>query len=179
MPQRSAVSQLPEGVRKELEQRLIKGGFSDYDGLADWLGEQGFEISRSSVHRYGQQFENRLQALKLATDQAKAIASASKDDEGDMNEALIRLVQTKTFEILVAFEEGEDENGKPTNVDLSKIGRMVAELARASISQKKHADEIRRAEREAAANDVEEAARAQGMDDDQVLFWRGKVLGIG
>lgn len=152
MPQRSAVNQLPEATRKQLEQKLLKGGFSDYQGLADWLNEQGYEISRSAVHRFGQAFESRLNALKLATDQAKAIAAASQDDEGDMNEALIRLVQTQTFDILVAL------NDEDAAANLPKIGRMVAELARASISQKKWAAQAREkmdakfAELEAAAN---------------------------
>lgn len=174
MPQRSAVSQLPEDVRKQLEQRLLKGGFADYEGLSEWLAEQGYEISRSAVHRYGQRFEGRLQALKTATDQAKAIAQASKDDEGDMNEALIRLVQTKTFEVLVALEEGDDEDGNAPSVDLPKIGRMVAELARASISQKRWADQVR-ARIQAKAD---EFASRNGLSAAQAQDLRRELLGV-
>jgi len=168
MPQRSAVSQLPEGVRQELEQRLVRGGFAGYEQLAEWLGVQGFEISKSSIHRYGQQFESRLRALKVATDQAKAISDASSDDEGAMNEALIRLVQTKTFEILVALEEDE----APEN--LSKIGRMVADLARASISQKKWAEQTRA--KVAAAAD--EFASRNGLTATQAEDLRRELLGV-
>ena len=42
MPPRSKVSKLPDAIQRELEQRLIANGFSDYDGLAAWLDEQGF-----------------------------------------------------------------------------------------------------------------------------------------
>lgn len=178
MPQRSAVAQLPEPIRQDLEQKLLKGGFADYAGLADWLTEQGFEISRSAVHRFGQQFESRLQALKLATDQAKAIAAASKDDEGDMNEALIRLVQTKTFEVLVALDEAESEDAP--GVDLAKIGRMVADLARSSVQQKKFSDqrerEIRKTERESAAERAETAVRSAGMSATSAAELRRKIL---
>ncbi|HYW05019.1 MAG TPA: DUF3486 family protein [Gammaproteobacteria bacterium] len=168
MAQRSAVSQLPEGIRQELEQRLVRGGFAGYAQLADWLSEQGFEISRSSIHRYGQQFESRLQALRIATDQAKAIAGASADDEGAMNEALIRLVQTKTFEILRAL----DEDDTPEN--LPKIGRMVADLARASISQKKWAEQTRA--KVAAAAD--EFASRNGLTATQAEDLRRELLGV-
>lgn len=127
--QKPKINQLPADVRSEFETRLVQQGFSGYDELTEWLAEQGFEISRSSVHRYGQKFEQRLSALKVATDQAKAIAEASQDDEGAMNDAIIRLVQTKTFETLVELES-DDPN-------LPKIGQMVAKLAQASVRQKK------------------------------------------
>lgn len=173
MPQRSAVSQLPEDMRKKLEQRLIKGGFAGYEDLSGWLAEQGFEISKSALHRYGQQFENRLQALKTATDQAKAIAQASKDDEGDMNEALIRLVQTKTFKVLVAMEGADGGEAGPA-IDLPKVGRMVAELARASISQKKWAEQMRAKVAKAA----DEFASRNGLSATQARDLRRELLGV-
>ena len=172
MGRRSKISQLPDGTRKALEERLIRGSFSGYEALTDWLAEQGFEISKSAIHRYGQQFESRLQALKVATDQAKAIAQASQDDEGDMNEALIRLVQTKTFELLVALDEGDDEEGP--GVDLPKIGRMVAELARASISQKKWAEQVRAKVAKAA----DEFASRNGLSATQARDLRRELLGV-
>jgi hypothetical protein len=171
MPQRSAVSQLPDAIRAELEQRLIAGGFADYDGLAAWLEKQGYEISRSSVHRYGQTFERRLASLKTATDQAKAISQASEDDEGAMNEALIRLVQTKTFEILVELENAE------AGADLAKIGRMVAELARASISQKKWAEQAR-ARMAAKFAELEADSGKVGLDAATLAHVKEAIYGI-
>ena len=48
MPQRSKVDLLPDQIREDLEHHLIQGGFSGYRELSLWLGEQGFEISKSS-----------------------------------------------------------------------------------------------------------------------------------
>lgn len=171
MPQRSAVSQLPAEVREALDQRLIRGGFRDYSGLAEWLSEQGYEISRSAVHRYGAQFERRLAALKVATDQARAIAEASADDEGAMNEALIRLVQTKTFEILRALEEDDAPESLP------RIGRMVADLSRASISQKKWAAEVRERMR-AKFDELEAQAKGRGLDAATLKHVREAIYGL-
>lgn len=172
MPQRSAISQLPESVRQVLDHRLIAGGFAGYEGLSEWLTEQGFEISRSSIHRYGQQFEARLAALKVATDQAKAIAEASQDDEGAMNEALIRLVQTKTFEILRELEEDD----VPAN--LPKIGRMVADLARASVTQKKWSDQARERMRVKFAELEAEANAKRGIDAATIARVKEAIYGI-
>ncbi len=165
---------MPDEVRQELEKRLIQGGFAGYVDLAEWLNEQGFEISKSSVGRYGKNFKNRLQALKVATDQAKAIVEASEDDAGAMNDAIIRLVQTKTFELLVELEAD--------NKDLPRIGQMVAKLAQAAVRQKKWQQEmegkIREKALEEAAQAVGAAAAEQGLNNEQAEFWRKKVLGV-
>jgi len=172
--QRSSVELLPEEVRQELEKKLIQGGFAGYEGLAEWLKSIGYEISKSSAHRYGKKFQDRLRALKVATDQAKAIAKASEDDAGAMNDALIRLVQTKTFELLVELEAD--------NKSLPKVGQMVAKLAQAAVKQKKWQTEMEAAARkralEDAANAIESAAAEQGLSSDQAEFWRKKVLGV-
>lgn len=127
MPARSKITGLPDGIRVELDKRLITSGFSDYSTLEAWLTEQGFEISRSAIHRYGQGFEAKVAAIKVATEQAKAIAAAVGDDDGAMNEALIRLVQQQAFDVLVNMQtEDPDLYAKI----FQKMGVMVARLSR-------------------------------------------------
>ena len=125
---RTTVETLPAEIKFALEKKLIQGGFADYTGLAEWLNEQGFEISRSSVHRYGKKFEDRLSALKIATDQAKAIAEASEDDAGALNDAIIRLVQTKMFDLLMDLDVDDKS--------LPRIGQAVAKLSQSAVKQK-------------------------------------------
>jgi hypothetical protein len=165
--QRSNVELLPEEIRQELEQKLIQGGFSGYVALAEWLRSLGYEISKSSVHRYGKNFEDRLRALKVATDQAKAIAEASEDDAGAMNDAIIRLVQTKTFELLVELEAD--------NKSLPRIGQMVAKLAQAAVRQKKWQTEMEAKIREKALEDAAQAVE-KGASAEQIRALREQYL---
>jgi len=44
---------LPEYIRQEVERRLFENSFRDYEGLAQWVGGQGYEISDDSLWRYG------------------------------------------------------------------------------------------------------------------------------
>lgn len=171
MPQRSKVLTLPDEVKAELDKRLIGCGFADYVGLAGWLKDQGFEISRSAIHRYGQEFESRLGAIRIATEQARAIVQAAGDEEGSMNEALIRLVQQEAFNVLVGLND-EDKNAL-----LPKIGIMVAKLSRAAVDQKKWAQEVAR-KVETAAKDVEKIARSGGLSEEKAEQIRRKILGI-
>jgi hypothetical protein len=137
MPPRSKVDLLPEDVRQALEQRLIAQAFSGYEALEAWLEEKGFEIAKSTLHRWGSRFEERVASLKMATDQAKAIVAASPDDEGAMTDALLRLVQEKLFSIMMELEVD------PKKVNLGSLAKSIAQLGRASIAQKKHMVEMR------------------------------------
>jgi len=135
--QRSKVDLLPAEVRGELNRRLEQNGFGGYRDLSDWLNDQGFEISKSAVHAYGQQFEKRLGALRVASEQAKAIAEAVGDDQNAMGEALVNLAQEKAFQVLLDMEINPEEQ------DFAKLTRSISELNRAAVQQKKFAEEVR------------------------------------
>lgn len=138
MTKRSAVLALPEDVRGELERQLVARAFSDYRGLAAWLEDRGFEISKSALHRYGQEFEDRVEALRTATHQAKLIVESTPDDEGAVSEALMRLVQEKIFQLMMQLEINPAKSP-----NLGSLARAVAELGRASVTQKKWQAEVR------------------------------------
>lgn len=129
---------------------------------------RGYAISKSALHRYGQAFETRLSALKMASEQARAVVAAAPDEEGAVNEALMRLVQEHLFKLLMA-EEGE--------FDLPKVARAVAELGRATVTQKKWQAEVR-ARAEAAAAAVEKIAKKGGLSAESVDQLRREILGI-
>lgn len=62
MTRRSAIDHLPVSVRNEIDDRLIKSSFTGYVELADELRARGYyRVSKSNLHRYGQQVMRRLQ----------------------------------------------------------------------------------------------------------------------
>ncbi|NDV20869.1 DUF3486 family protein [Pseudodesulfovibrio sp. JC047] len=160
MPRRSAVDMLPKEVKEWLDRALADGGFADYRLLADELKDRGFEISKSAVHRYGQKFEDRLASLKLVTEQSRAIVLANPDDDNAINDALMRLTQEKLFGILMEMEVD------PSKINMAGITRSIAELGRASVTQKKWMAEAREQARKEAEEQmvkaVEEAAKKDG-----------------
>ena len=168
MPPRSKVAGMPAEIKEWLDRALAENNFSDYELLAEELKARGYAISKSALHRYGQAFETRLSALKMASEQARAVVAAAPDEEGDVNEALMRLVQEHLFKLLMA-EEGE--------FDLPKVARAVAELGRATVTQKKWQAEVR-ARAEAAAAAVEKIAKKGGLSAESVDQLRREILGI-
>ncbi len=138
MPKPSSVETLPQAVKEWLDRTLVENSFSGYQLLESELKERGYSISKSAIHRYGQSFEKRLSALKMATEQARAIVDGAPDDEGKFSEALMRLAQEKIFGVLMDYEPDPD---KPMN--LGSLAKAAAELGRASVTQKKWAAEVR------------------------------------
>ncbi len=177
MAKRSKVSQLPPEIKDWLDKTLIKNNFGEYDLLEKEINallEQNgadFRVSRSGLHRYGSDFEERLSTLKLVTEQARAVVAASPDEEDAVNQALVRLTQEKLFSLLLQLEVD------PSKVNLSGITRSIAELARASISVKDFAAKVRSRTLE-AANDVEKMARSAGLTDAAADEIKKRILGI-
>lgn len=145
MPAPSKIELLPEAIRAELNRQLVKRAFSDYEALAKWLAEQGFQIGKSTVGRYGQKLERKLDAIRASTEAARSIADAAPDDADLRSAAVMSLVQTEIFDVLVNLQEASDEDvDQVTRVKLlSHAAKNIATLSRASVNQKKWAHELR------------------------------------
>lgn len=171
MPPRSKVEQMPPEVKAWLDRALVDNNFSEYEALSCELKERGFDISKSALNRYGQDFEARLSALKMASEQAKAIVEATPDDEGAVSDALMRLVQERLFSLLLA-EEGK--------VDLPKAAKAIAELAKATIAQKRFAIEQGARKKLLAEQEErleEELRGADGLSEELENRIRGILMG--
>lgn len=139
MPPPPKIALLPEAVRVELDALLIQRAFADYHGLAAWLREQGYEIGKSAVHTYGQGLKRKLAAIRASTEAARLIAEAAPDEEDRRSEAVMSMVQSDMFGMLVALQEAEDADPQERIKLLGHAARAIADLSRASIAQKKHA----------------------------------------
>ncbi|MBF0340226.1 MAG: DUF3486 family protein [Magnetococcales bacterium] len=170
MPQRSRVLELPKEVKAWLDDALIDGNFSGYQSLEEVLREKGFAISRSALHRYGQEFERRLSALKIASEQARAIADAVPDDEGAMSDALIRLFQEKAFQVLLNMETDP-------KISFSGLGQAIAQVSGTSTTLKRWQAEVR-VRAQAAVSNVEAIARQGGLSAEAAASIRQTILGI-
>lgn len=181
MPPRSKVYSLPPETRDELNARLVGSGFQGYEELEAWLKRQGFAISKSALHRYGEDlqadFEQTMADVKKATELARAYVAGDADEQAALLDASARIAQEQLLRILIALRQVAAEPDKAAK-HVAQVTRALADLGRASISQKKWAAEVRRKALEDAAETIEETARAQGMTEDQARFWREKVLGI-
>ena len=179
MGRRTAVGDLPPEVRAWLERALAEGNFTGYKALEDTLRGQGFQISKSAIHKYGQKMERRFAAIKASTEAARMITEGASDDQDARSEAVIALIQTELFNGIVDMQEANDPDLDPlSRMDLmSKVAKNIASLTSASIAQKKYKSAV--AQR--AADVAEKAAKIAsqgGLSAATVAEIRRSILGI-
>ena len=187
MARRGKIDALPAEVRRWLERTLTESGFSGYEALETMLGERGFAISKSAIHRYGQKIERRFAAIKASTEAARMLTEGAADDQDARSEAVIALVQTELFESIINLQEAADENTNPADRLglMSTAAKNIATLARASVNQKKfRLDEQARIEREARAKllaeqeeKLQEMRGSDGMSEQMEIRIRRILLG--
>lgn len=179
MAHASTISVLPETTRLALDKELISRNFTGYQGLEDWLRDQGFEISKSAIHRYGQKIERRMSAIKASTEAAKLITEAAGDDQDARSEAVIALVQTEMFDSIIAIQEANDDDVSPADRlgMMSSAAKNIATLARASIAQKQFKTTVQARATEAAEK-VAKLAKKGGMSAATVDEIKRSILGI-
>jgi hypothetical protein len=98
MPPRSKViTMLPAYLRQEVERRLFENGFRDYEGLAQWLRVQGYEISDDSLWRYGRNLQQQLTSVRLTM---RLAAELTADQQPWTPQAPIRIAQQKALATL-------------------------------------------------------------------------------
>lgn len=179
MGRESSVTALPDEVRDALDQELAARNFTGYAELEGWLRGQGFEISKSAIHRYGQKIERRMAAIKASTEAAKFIADSAGDDADARSEAVIALVQTEMFDSIIAIQDADDEELTPAERlgMMSSAAKNIATLARASIAQKEFKTKVQARAAEAAEK-VAKLARKGGMSAATVDEIKRSILGI-
>lgn len=164
-------------VKAWLDKSLVAGNFSGYHCLEEELKARGFQIGKSSIHRYGSKLERRLAAVKASTEAARALAEGAPDEQDHKSAAVISLVQSDLFEALLSLQEAGDEDDPGERVKLlSRAAKGIAEVSKASIGQKKFAAEIRKKALEEAAEKIEKTAKAAGVSAEAIQAIRRDVL---
>ncbi|CDI04068.1 conserved hypothetical protein [Candidatus Competibacter denitrificans Run_A_D11] len=173
------VDLLPPEIRKGLDDRLIASGFGDYNGLSDWLGALGYEISKSALHQYGQEykqeFNDTLRRLTVATYMAKQINDEMENALDKTNSVRLR---DKVFEEITALEKAKEATDPITRAKhLNSLTLSQSRLSRASINRQKWDAELS-AKTQAAAEAIEKIAKRGGLNADTAAEIRREILGI-
>jgi uncharacterized protein DUF3486 len=170
------IKKLPPDLKAELDRMFSEGTLHSCRQLAKWLGDNGFEISHAAIHKYGQKFERKLEAVRLATEQARMVCEEFKGDDAGMQDALLRLVQTQLFHVLTVSKEEAVGNATIAPVNLGALARCVSNLAKTETELRKRAERARAGAAEAEKK-VDEA-RAKGLSKDAAEQIKGILMEI-
>ena len=109
-------TELPPEIRQEVDRLLIEG--VTYEEISMFLKAKGYDISKSSIGRYGKDFLNFYRRVKVVEDKSRALVGEA--GEGlVLEEAASKLFLQQILDLLL---QGE--------LDIKEKSRIIADFAR-------------------------------------------------
>lgn len=181
------IHRLPPEARKLIEKML------DEDR---WTLDEVFEtvklefpdadFSRSGLHRYQPEYTQMRERMRSIERVSDALVGGIGDGGTDKaNRLLAQAVTTAVTHAALRLQTREDDGDDA--VSMGELKDLSLAAGRAMKAQRLATDESLILDRERKAREallkeqgdrLNEQARAQGMNEDQVRFWREAVLGI-
>jgi hypothetical protein len=168
-PKSWKIRRMPRDLKNKLDHLLNEGAMHTSLQLQKWLADNDFELSRRCIDDYRHKFERQLDSVRLATEQARIVCEQFKGDDVQMQGALMRLVQTRLFEILMVAKEEETSDKKRTSptvaaVNVAALARCVSGLVKAETEHQRWTERARAGV--AAAEKKVEEARTKGLSKE-------------
>lgn len=134
----SKIDDLPEALRLKVDVMLADTS-NTYKYISQYLKQEGYEISKSSVGRYATRTNTAMQRLLEAQAQTEKLVQVVKDNpEADYTEAAIMLTMNGLVNKMASAEEEFEE------MPLDKAGRLIASLARTKVYKDRVRQDMRR-----------------------------------
>lgn len=123
----SKIDELPEELRVKVDVMLADTS-NTYEYISQYLKQEGYEISKSSVGRYAMRSNTATQRLLEAQAQTEQLIRVVKDNpDADYTEAAIMLTMNGLVNKVATAEEEFQE------MPLDKAGRLIASLSRTKV----------------------------------------------
>ena len=134
----SKIDELPEDLRMKVDVMLADTS-NTYEYISQFLKEEGYDISKSSVGRYATRTNNAMQRLLEAQAQTDRLIQVVKENpEADYTEAAILLTMNGLLNKVTTAEEEFNE------MPLDKAGRLIASLSRTKVYKDRVKQDMRR-----------------------------------
>ena len=134
----SKIDELPEDLRMKVDVMLADTS-NTYEYISQFLKEEGYDISKSSVGRYATRTNNAMQRLLEAQAQTDRLIQVVKENpEADYTEAAILLTMNGLLNKVATAEEEVNE------MPLDKAGRLIASLSRTKVYKDRVKQDMRR-----------------------------------
>lgn len=162
--------------------RLLATGRLTLDGLVTWLAGKGYEISRSSVHRYRKRFDQVAERLRQSRAMTQALARELGDAaaQGQQGRMLVEMARTLIFDMMASL--GPDQELGPK--EIAMLGKGLAEVAKAARYDQDFEMKVREqvareaAKRLDAAEAEARAAGEKGLSPERLAQLRRDFLGV-
>lgn len=164
---------LPKELVEAINQQLVSG--VTYEQIAEFVRNEGHQISKSTVGRYGKTFMSKLERLNIVREQAKTICTENKDRPSlEMTEAATQLALQLIMERLVITENLDDAKSGELFKALALLERSAVAREKLKLETKRKADE--------AVEKIEKAAKGgkigKNIDPETMAYIKEQIYGI-
>lgn len=157
----SKLDEIPEDLRLKVDVMLADTS-NTYEYISQYLKEEGYDISKSSVGRYAMRSNTARQRLLEAQAQTEKLIQVVKDNpDADYSEAAILMTMNGLINKVATAEEEFQE------MPLDKAGRLIASLSRTKIYKDKVKQDMKK-KADIAFQEME-ASMMQVIKNDPVL----------
>lgn len=181
MAGKSSINRLPPTVKAYIQKLLREDRLTLDDMLADIQARFPNEKapSRSALGRFKVGFDELIDKARQQREMAEAFVGAFGEDASDKTGVLlVEAISTLTYQAAMGAHEKDDV----TIAEVSALARAAKATMEARTLSVKERQAIEKATRERLlqeqAAELDNAVKAQGMTEDQALFWRQKFLGV-
>jgi hypothetical protein len=157
-------TELPPELRQQLNRVLLEG--ATYDEAAVFLNGKGYDISRSSVGRYGKEFFEAYQKIVQFEDQSRALTSATEKGM-PMEEAVGKMLLQK---VMAALVDG--------SADVLEVPRLISDVAKLQRSHVAMAQWKREIEKRADAAVENIKSKSKTIDPDTLRIIKEEIYGL-
>jgi hypothetical protein len=157
-------TELPVELRQQLNRVLLEG--ATYDEAAAFLNDKGYDISRSSVGRYGKEFFEAYQKIVQFEDQSRALTSATEKGM-PMEEAVGKMLLQK---VMAALVDG--------SADVLEVPRLISDVAKLQRSHVAMAQWKREIEKRADAAVENIKTKSKTIDPDTLKIIKEEIYGL-
>ncbi|QIL83978.1 DUF3486 family protein [Diaphorobacter sp. HDW4A] len=181
MGRKSKVSRMAPEARKHLEKLMREDRLTLNELLAEMRAKFPEEdVSRSGIYRYQAGFEEMVGRMREIETAAGVLVDELGEGVGDKAGALLAQAVTTLATNAALNAHSNDKISIKEVSELARAARAVMQARTMSIEEREAAEAAGRRKLLAQQEEsLQEVAKAQGMDEAQVDFWRRKFLGIG
>lgn len=176
---RSSVNKLDPRIREAVE-AAIRDGRASTDELVALIRSCGAEVSRSAVGRYAKSYEESLVGYREAQEAAERwIKQFRENEDSDLSRLLTEMIKVAAFRSLGKRGEAEGEEADP--LELSRMARMVRDLAsvdRIKAEAEKRARQDIQAKAAPALEQAEAEARQGRISPEAIRRIREEIYGV-
>jgi hypothetical protein len=179
---------LPPAIKDELARKFQAG--ETYETLAGWLQDEGYPVSRSSVHRWGSRFQVHLERLRAWREGAATIVAGLQGKPAtELNEAAEQTAVQMLFEAMIDLGQANEDDGecKPPDLKartaiLSQVSHALSGLGFSAANReglKLRFEKALAPAKQAAADATKKALQESGATKETVVEVVDRIMGIG